>query len=320
MTTPDTPDTPPAEKPAAVAVFEFAHPALRLPGACFTLKPGSMEAVMQVPLGDSAGTVPLRQVQATFGIAGDSPDGMMLRRVEAALRHVRLIRHGDRIPTEIVDGTASWAVDPRHVEMAAMRIAGPLFRSLGRGSLAALDAGGADAAEVTKRQVRDVAGEIAARCGIAPEAKLEVVDRIELLIAEMAFIEGLRDFYKPVFDMPRKLREIGRRNSRDRDFADQLKSTQSLLKPPLGRLQAALDEADRQVADPFSAVTHHAKTIRTLRQLRDMLHFETLRWEELPGRWQHLRTDRDEAAFEAVRLNRFASMNFYSVKSWAGAG
>ncbi len=309
----------PAAAPGSLESFSFEHPALRLEGAFFTLQPGSLEPVMRVRLGGSSGTVPLRQVAATFDIKPDSPDGLLLRKVEVALRHVPAIRHGDRIPSEVVTGQASWAIEDRHKEMAALRIVGPLFRTIGRADLGALE-GTSDTAEAVRRQVRDVAEEIARRIGLEPSRRQEVVDRADLLVGEMAFIEALRGYYKPVFDMSRKLREIAKAHARDRGFADQLTSAQNLLKTPVQKLQKVLDDADALVADPVKALREVEATVKKLRRLRDALHFETMRWGDLPPRWATLRTDRDEAAGEALSLSRFLSTNFYSVKSWAGSG
>lgn len=309
----------PAASPGGMDNFSFEHPALRLEGAFFTLQVGSMEPIMRVRLGGASGTVPLRQVAATFDIKPDSPDGLLLRKVEVALRHVPSIRHGDRIPTEVVTGQASWAIDDRHKELAALRVVGTLFRSIGRADLGSVE-GSSDTAEAVRKQVRDVAEEIARQVGIDLSRKQEVVDRADLLVAEMAFIEALRAYYKPVFDMSRKLREIAKAHARDRGFADQMASAQNLLKTPAKKLQKVLDDADALVADPVKALREVEATVKKLRRLRDALHFETLRWGELPARWASLRTGTDAAAGEALLLARFLSTNFYSVKSWAGSG
>jgi len=302
------------------ALFTFDHPALRLESAFFTLQLGTREPIMRVRLGQTDGTVPLRQVMATFDIKPDSPDGLMLRRVEAALRYVPTIRHGDTIPTEIVDGTASWSIDPKHKEMAALRIAGTLFRTIGRTDLAALEGDGDEVAEAARRHVKDVAADIARRSGLPEDDRMAVVERVEALIGEFAYIEALRSYWKPLFDMPRKLREIVKLNQRDRDFTGQMATAQNLLKAPTQQTSKRLEEADRLVEDPFKAIRDHAKVLKRLRQLRDVLHGESLRWGDIPATWGGLRTTTDAAGSEALRLSRFLSTNFYNVKSWAGGG
>lgn len=93
--------------PAKPVAFIFQNKALTLEGSAFVLSPCSDRPVLKVDIGDERGTIPLAAVKQTFGIASDSEDARLLQLVEKSLRFVRLIRHGDKIPSEILDGTAS---------------------------------------------------------------------------------------------------------------------------------------------------------------------------------------------------------------------
>src|SRR3954471_14940880 len=102
--------------------FTFAHQALKLPNAMFALNPANFEPVYKVEIGESRGVIPLTHLKQTFAIDEESDDGKLLGVVASSLRFVRLIRHGDTIPTEILNGSASWPIDDSHRERAQARV------------------------------------------------------------------------------------------------------------------------------------------------------------------------------------------------------
>ncbi|HYE49820.1 MAG TPA: hypothetical protein VEB20_09535 [Azospirillaceae bacterium] len=307
---------PTTPQPAPAAVFDFQHRALRLENALFTLTGQAMEPVLQVDLGDARGTIPLRQVQDMFAIPADSPDGRLLQLVASGLKHVRFIRHGDRVPSEILDGTASWSIDDRHREMALIKIGSGILKAI-TGSRAAVPAV-VDEGDEAKRRMREAAAEIAALAGLPPTRKQEVVDRIEVLANELAYLEALRDHFKPVFDIPRKLREMGKTFRGDRELDFQLRRIQDLLKTPVATFSRQFEEVDAGVGEPVSALKQYDATVKLLRRHRDALHYETMAWGDIPQRWRTLNPAKDEALFELSGLYRFLAGRYLTTRVWAG--
>lgn len=294
--------------------FAFAHKGLNLEGIYFTLSLGTLEPVMRVRLADMDGVVRLRDVPRALDIDPDSGDAHLLQIVERSLRYVRQIRPGDKIPNEILDGTASWTVDERHRERMAINLAELLLKAVGTGAKPAV-VGSGDAA---MDRVREVAEAICARIGLPTERRSEVVERIELLINELSFVEALRDHFRPLADIPRHLRDIARRNMADTEFCNQINTTQRLLKEQHPRLKSHWEEAFASVKDPIAALTSIDSTVKNIRQRRDSLHFETMRWGDIPAAWNAVDPGSDEAADNSVRLYRFMLQNFMTIRSWAG--
>ncbi|MEA1676898.1 hypothetical protein [Nitrospirillum sp. BR 11163] len=298
----------------SVTEFNFAHPALCLPNSFFALSHG--EPVLQVDLGDARGAIPLRQVAQMFSISPESGDGQLLGMVAQSLRFVRIIQNGDRIPSEIVDGTASWTIESRHRDLAFIKIGGSLLKAIAG---ARADATATlDESEEAKRRMREQAAEIAALVGVAVERKQEVVDRVEVLANELAFLEALREYFKPVFDIGRKLREMQKLARGDRELDHQLRRIQSLLKVPVEKYRAWFDEVEAGTGEAVAALKQFEGTVAMLRRHRDNLHFETLAWEDLPQRWKALDPAKDEAMLEIGRLYRFLASRYLDTKVWFG--
>ncbi|MGG2362419.1 hypothetical protein ACE4Z5_26130, partial [Salmonella enterica] len=86
-------------------------------GARFTRSAASDEPSFVLPLGGIEVTVPVDKLCAEFDIAADSADGQLLHVVAKGLNYVKRIRPGDSIPRELLDGSASWSVDDRHLQI-----------------------------------------------------------------------------------------------------------------------------------------------------------------------------------------------------------
>ncbi len=306
-------DAPPVPK---FTTFAFQHKGLNIEGLYFTLQPGSLDPVMRVRMADMDGVVKLREVPEALRIDPNSGDGQLLQIVERSLRHVAQIRPGDKIPTEILDGTASWTVDERHRERMAISLAETLLAAVGTGAAEGLLVSG----EAAMARMKGVAETICERLGLPKDKRGEAVERIERLVNELAFVEALRDHFRPLLDVPGQLRDIARRNIGDTEFADQVATTQRLFKDQQARLRGLWEETFASVADPIAAMKAMDKTVKRIRQRRDALHFESLRWGDIPATWKTIDPASDEAAWQAGQLYRFMLRNFLQVKSWAGGG
>ncbi|MDE1147334.1 MAG: hypothetical protein PW843_12055 [Azospirillaceae bacterium] len=290
--------------------FTFTHQALSLPNSFFTLSHG--EPVLQIDLGDARGTIPVKQVAQMFSIAPDSTDGQLLGMVASSLKFVRIIHNGDRIPSEILDGTASWTIEARHRDLAFIKIGGSLLKAIA----GAREHTALDESEEAKRRMREQAAEIASLVGLPPDRKQEVVDRVEVLANELGFLEALREYFKPVFDIGRKLREMQKLARGDRELDHQLRRIQTLLKVPVDKYREWFDEVEAGTGEAVAALKQFEGTVAMLRRHRDGLHFETLAWEDIPQRWKALDPAKDEAMFEISRLYRFLASRYLDTKVW----
>jgi hypothetical protein len=101
--------------------FVFEHKVFQVPSVFFALTQDRKPA-MHIDYGDLRAAIELRSVRSGFGIPAYSPDDVMLGTVEGSLRFVHRIRPNDSIPREVLDGTASWAIDDSHHQTAHSRL------------------------------------------------------------------------------------------------------------------------------------------------------------------------------------------------------
>ncbi|MBL0930198.1 MAG: ATP-binding cassette domain-containing protein [Alphaproteobacteria bacterium] len=110
-------------------------------------------------------------VREYFKIPADSADGKLLAEIPNALKYVPAIHPGDAIPSELIDGTASWKVEKHHLETAHGRIAAGLLAWIGEGTKAEsaveFAAMASDPAVKTKVQAAARAKELLARVGLS---------------------------------------------------------------------------------------------------------------------------------------------------------
>lgn len=302
----------PAAVPAKPVAFTFQHKALAMEGSAFVLPTGSDKPVLKVDFGDVRGSIPLSAVRPTLGIAADSEDARLIGLVERSLRFVRIIRHGDKIPSEILDGSASWRVEERHRDLAWLKLSTTLLAQLG---VEGMVVGETEQARTNLKKSADV---LAGRLGIPVERRQDVLDRVELLANELGYIESLREFYKPLFDIPRKLREIAKLAARDPELSYDIKRAIELVGVPIGHMRSTFDGLDEKLADMVEALKSIDKTLKLIRGRRDALHFQSFDWSDVLSTWQHLRTGDDDAPGAVGKLCRFLIPRFMKTKVWAG--
>ena len=104
--------------------FAFGHKVFSIDGCHFT-SVHKGEARFKLPMGDSFGSIAFPALRQEFGIDEDSADGKMLKTVEEGLKFVKNIHPGDSIPSELLDGSASWSVDSVHFDTSLNRLSTP---------------------------------------------------------------------------------------------------------------------------------------------------------------------------------------------------
>ena len=149
------------------------------------------EPSIRMMFGEMEALVPIHSLAAEFELDG-TPDGALLEKVVAGLRFVKVIHPGDSIPREILDGTASWSVEERHHAIARGRLTLQISTWLSGDEQVISDH---DALvqlvedPSIKAKVNTAIGEIAARLGIPSDRKQEVMDRVDQVVRELAYIE-----------------------------------------------------------------------------------------------------------------------------------
>ncbi len=236
-------------KPAgghAPTVFNFAHRVFLLPNARFRLADDGREPVFRVQLGELDVGVPTGTLAREFGIDPSSRDALLIALVRKALRFVAQIRPGDSVPSEILDGTASWPVEERHRACAKAKLMKQLaqwFASDGGGSdelvrLLANSAGN----EEFREKVQQVFTRIAEKLGLGAEQRQQVVDHLDTLGRELSYIEAQREHVHKLSDIKKKLLDLARVYVRERTMVEELL-----------RIAGLISDADRGIRGYVSA-------------------------------------------------------------------
>ncbi len=299
--------------------FVFTARVFRIPGAYFAKENGTGNAAFHLPLGGLSACVPLASLRDEFGIDPQSSDGKLLCRVEQALRFVQQVRHGDSLPQEIIDGSASWKFAPQHLMIARGRLwhavlvwAGLESQKAPQQSCLVSYAGGetvqAHRGAVLARLL-DAAGQEAADTG-------EVEDMLEAIAREYAFIEALFAHFRDIFDLRRRFASAGERYNGTADGAAEYGRIVALCQEPLRKAQGNFKTARSLIEDPPALVQAHASAIDALRELRDELHQEAEKWQHLVEQWRKDPASEQGWIERRRETYRFLAQNWARGESW----
>src|SRR5262245_3855018 len=159
--------------------FDFTSKVFAVQGARFA-RASDNTPILHVKVGDLDASLPFPTVIASFKITDH--ERQLLTTVTKGLRYVKEIRPGDTIPSEVLDGTASWAADERHVDTARKRLQVQLVGWFTGNPADIKDTSHllrlADDPDV-KTRVNDAFAKAAQSLGLPPEDRNGVMTRIE---------------------------------------------------------------------------------------------------------------------------------------------
>ncbi len=309
----------PAAGESALTHFNFQHKAFAAPGARFALDRNSREAAYYVTLGELTGSVEIAALKREFGIVEDSHDGKLIALAVQGLRYVPDIRPGDSIPTELIDGTASWSIDEKHMRIAQQRLQAQLLSWVSGEKLSVTDAKDIDALlqkSESREKLKQGFREAAVSLGHAPDQTEKVMAQIETLAREMAYIEALRDRVFKARQIVKKLVAIGPSYGNDKLAKQELDRVQQLATRGVAQLNELLANADAQSSEIITALKSVSTQIRDIRLRRDALYVLLLEWKEAIANfeaWAPARTPRTDKAVNA--LYRFLAPRFTAGQS-----
>jgi hypothetical protein len=304
---------------AAPLVCQLAHNGFRMLGEpVFRLSEGSRVASMVVQLHNQEAVLPLRSVAREFGLAPDSPDGQMLALIEQALDFVVALRIGDRLPSELNGGEASWKPTEQDRQVAASRVWHDLVRCVfARMGQAMTISGGLGWEDVAGNRIwlaQAVDGAVAQLHG--PDAN-EVTSRTQSIIAELACIETMRRGLIRGMEAPHdKLLQI---RSADLPPAGRAttKQVQDLARRGLQEITNRFDEVDGRLDDMLAMLRETPAAIAWLRRQRDWLFRTKQAWEPVFADWAGAPKHADDFLWQVVeRTYLFVAPRFMSFQEW----
>jgi hypothetical protein len=300
--------------------FVFEHNVFSVDGAYFAAPEGLADPKFYMPMGEVTAIVSIDSLIDEFDISSESPDGRLLDVVGQSLKFVKTIRPNDSIPNEILDGSASWAVEEHHRLIARGRITAQLI-ALITGEDNQLDDFGQLEQMLSdpkiKERLDEAFGEIANKLGLGPGRKQDIVDWIEHLAHEMSYIEALREYKGDIDAIAAKLKALQRIFANDR-IAGDIDRSLALIQSPLTEYANLIDQLDGQTCELMVVLRDMDRQVKMIRNTRDQLHYAFLTWDEIATAWQETELEASKEVDDLIKSTyRFLATNFEQSQNWA---
>ncbi|MFV3074626.1 hypothetical protein [Niveispirillum fermenti] len=304
--------------------FLFTSKVFALPGGYFCLSRDNNDPVFNVHLGDVWGKIPFRTLRESFQIEEKSDDARLLSIVEKGLKYVKEIRPGDSIPRELLDGSASWRVDERHLTIARGRLTLQLVSWItGREEMVTDRFKLEQIVEdpQTKTKAQEAFSKLAKQFGLPEERKQEMVDKVDYLARELSYIEALRDRYGQVQKVMAKLGQAKRSFKGDGQITSDLARMQALAKTPISNFDDIFEQVDAQTSEVMAMLRTFDAQVAFIRRMRDELHTLLMVWDEMVDLWDGNEIDKEpETEGRLKKTYQFLAKNFLISKVWQRGG
>jgi hypothetical protein len=298
--------------------FVFDHAAFRTPMARFALAVDGTPSML-LRLADLDAVVPIKSLAVEFGLEG-TPDAQLLDQVVAGLKHVKVIRPGDSIPREILDGTASWSIEDHHYEMAKGRITLQISSWITGNEQVTVDpAALIQLAEdpAIKARVQEAFSEIAVKLQLPRDQRQAVIDRIDQVARELSFIEALRERFGLIQQCQEKIHQFHKIYRRDRSIEEELLRLDTLIRRPVEEISNIFDQLDAQCGEIISLLRNLDRQIAFIRESRDDLHQRMMIWDEILDKWLGVPLERSTENEQIMKeLYRFLARHFIIERPW----
>jgi len=277
--------------------------------------------VIVMSLGERIAAVPLEALQRELGIADDSPDGRMLGLIARSLDFVTGLQIGDPLPTEVLDGRASWAPSATHRALAAARLRLQLaawLRPEAAGVVAPDDitVRRLDEDPAMRQHVNAALEQAATDLGVAGRG--EVVALLEKLAEELAYIEALREgLLNRVSGMATQVERMCRAGWVNQKRLEMLTQVRRLTAAALVQIISRFDEVDAHSHEVISALANLDSERSLIRSSRDWLYRLSRAWESILQDWDDIAGLPDGELWKLVeRTYRFLAPRYMPVQEW----
>jgi hypothetical protein len=303
----------------APQICYLSHAGFRMLGEpVFRLSEGTRVPSMVVLLDSQEAVLPLQSVAREFRVDPTSADGQMLTLIEQALEFVVSIKLGDKLPSELNGGEASWEPNTQDRRVAASRVRHNLVRSvfarLGKHVTITATPGWEDQPKNQEWLRQAIAG-AADQLDDVDEA--EVTARVASISEEMAYIEAMRrPLTRGITNMREKLLHI---DSGEVPISQQetFKQVQSLARLGIKEVMSRFDEVDVRLDDFLGVLRDIPAAIAGLRRQRDWLFRTNRAWTAVFTDWEAAPKHFNEFLLRVVeRTYVFLAPRFMSFREW----
>ncbi|WP_205083071.1 hypothetical protein [Paracraurococcus ruber] len=294
----------------------------RVANVCFRRSPTDGEAVMVVPFGDREASLPLRGVQKEFDIPDDSEDGRMIGLIIESLGYVTALHPGDPLPAEVVNGQASWTPGGNHQRRAQVRLRVALLAwhdgDAARRAMRDIESGGRlDTDPELKTAFQNAGRKAMVELGCAsPE---EVMQRVDGLASDFAYIEALRDrLLVRIQALVLRVRRIaGTLHRSDSVRSDAVARIVKMAGTSLEELGARFDKVDEVCRDIIALLREPELRLAFVHESRDLLYRNLLGWDSILNQWDEADEDEDGPFWQVVaNTYQFLARRYLPATEW----
>ncbi len=286
----------------------------------FRLSEGARVASMVIQLESQDAVLPLRSVAREFKVAPDSADGKMIDLIERALDFVVSVKIGDKFPTEINGGEASWLPTEQDRLIALSRMRHNLVRNVAAqlGKKVMIEGEPVPGWERISKNQNLLRLTIEAAAGLIEGANAaEITSRVAVIGEEMAYIESMRRVLtKGITSMRDKLLRvqmdkvpIGRQ--------DTVKQVQTLARRGVAEITNRFNDIDVRLDDILAKLRDVPGTTALIRRQRDWFSRTNQSWGPVLTAWNSAPSHFDDFLWKVVeRTYLFLAPRFMPFKEW----
>jgi len=273
-------------------IVQFDHPFFQTNAdGYFHLDKTDRQPVYVINLGDQAGVVSLKSIRRELLLGGCEEDKAMLEAVGEALKFVDELHIGDPLPSEIVNGEASWQPELRHCKVADQRVVAAMVKwsenwhgSITEvGDLRRFTAQFVDQEKIARalRRLDDTVGE-------TTHGLTRIQPVLKRLAKELSYIEAQRETLERIRRIGYILEHIRRVGSSESEGTQEAASVLRLFKLMMKTLDDELASVDAQVSEFLAAVSDHESLFERIRNVRDELRCELIAWDNQLENWDEI--------------------------------
>lgn len=306
---------------AVPQICYLSHPGFRLLGEpVFRLSEGARVPSMVIKLDGQDAVLPLQSIAREFHVEPESADGQMLNLIEQALEFVVTLKLGDKLPSEINGGAASWEPNAEDRRVAASRVRHNFVRCVFArlAKSVTIRGGGLPGWEEEPQNRALLEQAFADAVSLLDGAdKADITERIASICEEMAYIETMRRaLTRGIASMRDKLLSLGPGEVMVSQ-RDTVKQVQTLAGLGVKEITSRFDEVDVHLDDILGMLRDLPTMIADLRHQRDWLFRTNRAWEAVFRDWAAAPNRFDEFLLKVVeRTYIFLAPRYMSFQEW----
>jgi len=316
-----TPDDEEGQMPTHIAFdHAFFH---TIENTSFRTREDTHEPVMITVLDEHEVSLKFSGIKTELSLEDGSAyaaDAKMLDIVAEGLKYVRELRIGDKVPSEMTSGRASWAVTDEHRAIAHNRVTMQLVSWMSGEEMLLTDPD--QLAQVvddpkTKEKISQAFTAAAKALGIEEERREDVLALIANLANELSYIEALRDEFHEILRIRQTVQGLEKAYKHEHSVLDTITPLTRLLRIVIEGFVDSFEQLDAQTGEILAALTNIAQVSRFIRQNRDDLHRRLWAWESLIEDWQGVAAHRSTKAERLLdELYHFLAQRYLPRDEW----